>query len=183
MRGEGAVSGQLALMDALVFLAVAILVSSAMMGHVGDPAGDALSFSDAMPHPTVDILTVLMRASLGVQMTVDLGRELALPADTSFAECLLLEARAMLGGADEAAFGAFEARLLDVLDSLLGPSLRGHIHVSVSEDVEPPLVCIEHSPVESLQVSAASQRLSDDGVRTTAILLVEPALGLEPLRV
>ena len=184
MRGDPGSTGQLALMDALVFLAVALLVSSLMLRQVEGPAEPSVTdLEDTMPHSTTEVLAVVMESSLGDRVAVDLWDRFVIPADTSFAECLLLEATAVMAGADASSFEEVEARIQGVVDSLLGPSLRGHLLVVVSEQVETAVVVIEHRPVESMQVSAASQVLSDDGTRVVVRLLVEPALRLEPLDV
>ena len=183
MHGDADSGGQLALMDALVFLTVALVVSSMMLEQVGGPTEEGSFFGNDFPYMTNEVLTVVMRASLGEQVTVELWQRFVLPAETSFGEVLLLEAMAVLEGGDEAAFEEVETLLLGVLDSLLGPSLRGHLLVVVCEDVETTVVAIEHRPLESMQVSAASQVLSDNDTRLVVRLLVEPALLLEPLGV
>lgn len=179
-RGSG---GQLALMDALVFLAIALLISTILIGQAPGSdlqAGDGTAWSP--PVSPSDVLRVLLRASVGEATVVDIEGGLSVRAEASFGECLLLEARALLAGAPAEAFSALEERMLVALESLLGPSLIGHLQL-VAHPGEEVLAAVERSTPGSRTISSATCELSRDGVPVDARLLVEPAAFLEPIDV
>jgi hypothetical protein len=170
-------SGQLALMDALVFFMVAMAISSILLyysssGITGTQDDHGQGMSD--PH---EILGVLLRSSIGREITVSQDVPRHISWDNEVSVCLLLEAEAIVDGMPPEAFDELNDAVLDLLRSLCNPVYEPFLSVMAVEDSGTArIVSIPGVPVQSNQMYAATMDLVQDEEKSLlAQLVLRPA--------
>lgn len=126
-RSRSSRSGQLALMDAVVFFVIAMAISSMLFYYAGAEAVQTPSrMRDGQSDPGA-ILRVFLRASLGEEVVLDLGREIHVSADSEIAECLKTEFDALVAGTDLGSFNPLHDRLVQILEAICNPVLEPYL--------------------------------------------------------
>jgi hypothetical protein len=126
--------GQLATLDAIVFFSAAILVSSVLLSY-GIEARDSAEIG-----PTRDpanLLEVFLKASVGVDLTLDLGVRVTVRSNEQIGECLSIELRGLSEGIPVKAFLPLNQQLSEALNRLCGLSFHHRLVVldQASEEV------------------------------------------------
>lgn len=166
-------SGQLALMDALVFFMVAMAISSVLLYYSGlgttwteDDLGQGMSD----PH---EILGVLLRSSIGREITVSLEVPRYISWDTEVGVCMLLEAEAIVDGMAPEAFEELNKTVLDILRSLCNPVYEPFFSVMAVDDLGTArIVSIPGVPITSDRMYAATMDLVQDEEKALLAQLV-----------
>ena len=175
-RLESECTGQLALMDAMVFFAVALAVCSATLGYLDDGAADADRSQRARADPSA-VLEVFMSCSLGSPVSLDGLVSVELTGREKVCECILAEAWALESGADIGRFSDLNSVIMGALRSICAPGYVPHLVVYVLDEAsEGPLMVIEDHPAQAPDRRAASTVLAgpDGGVLLVSLVL-EPA--------
>lgn len=171
--------GQLAVMDAVVFFAIAALVSSMTFSFAASTTGsDHAVLQDSLAESASEILGVFMRCSVGIALSVGLDPPVTVPGSEQVSDLLSCELEALLLGWPEAAFGHVNGALLDLLESMcpggISPSLAAF---GPGGSSDAPLLVISHDQEPPTVAYAASTYLPvADGELFTIILTLEPSL-------
>ncbi|UCE44780.1 MAG: hypothetical protein JSU93_05110 [Methanobacteriota archaeon] len=169
---------QIALMDALIFFAIAMLICSIQLGAFarGLMADEDTSQFCGRCDPD-DILTAFLRSSIGVEASLWAGYDLYVPARTVVSECIAVEVTAIGNGVDSESFDALNMVLLGLLNNLSHPLMTPHLIISRHLDDGPiVLLRIEQSPPGRSDLVASTCKLPDCGHdAATVSLLLEPA--------
>lgn len=177
--------GQLALMDAIVFFSVAMLVSSIVLVQVGAASRDS---GDSVVEPPIDVpsmLQALMGASVGRAITIPLEPELRIQGQESVAECLSAELYALSVGCDADVFADLDDAFCDILRALSGPVMTAYllaVHPEGSSDE--PFLSIPGLPQASDTTYSSSVELPcGQGLLFTIVLVLDPASSPELVQV
>lgn len=172
-------AGQLALMDAIVFFSVAVLISSIMLSRTYQ------EYRDEVKGPELDaaydvssFLEVLLRGSIGEAMSLNITGNMTIRPTTTVGECLAMEASALLDGESADAFRGMNDLILVIAGRIAGQLVVPHVWILHSlNDSWIPVVEIENHPPMSENRRAAWFDLPADGAdRCRVTLVLEPAL-------
>jgi len=113
--------GQLATLDAVVFFSAAILVSSVLLSY----GLEAPQIADFRPtRDPANMLDVFLRASVGVEIILDLGERAVIRNNEQIGECLNIELRGLSEGLPVKAFLPLNEQFSDTLQRLCGLSFH-----------------------------------------------------------
>lgn len=175
-------AGQLALMDAIVFLLAAMAVSGVLFSSI--PRADHEAENDTGSwYDAERTLAAILGSSLGADVHVTVcGEPLTLSERVEIAECLLLEAHVIAEGDGHSDFSALDRILLEVVLDVSPPSMKSRLLVSDLKNGTPhELVAIPGDWSETVLVYAATAELADSEGGTYLVqLLSAPAAALEP---
>lgn len=181
-RLESSDRGQLALMDAMVFFTVMLLICSLQLSMCRERGVcDDMHLDLAGRCDPDSVLPVLLKASIGVRCVVSLGSPLEVLAYTTVAECIAAEAVAVLRGASFDQFDVLNEVILGIAANISHPLLVPHIVLyHECDDDMTVLLRIERRPPSSEDLIVACCGLPEGGdVRLTVSFQLEPALLLE----
>lgn len=119
-------TGQLALLDAIVFFTIAMVIMLILSSYSGEYLVSAAhhdTTSVAGQDPG-EILRVVLSASISKTVSIPVVDEGQLRPSVTVAECLATELELLEMGIDPGAFGELNAVLRDVVYSLLVPGLE-----------------------------------------------------------
>lgn len=181
MRGDRpkCESGQLALLDALVFFSIAMLVSGVMISYVESSSRDAMTVVGGPPVDIAEVLNAVMGASISREVGVLPGLEIS--GHESVAECLSAELYALSMNVESQMFDGLNEAIGEVVDPLSGPLFDWRIIVvhPLGRSSEPCLAIPGPSVPRSLAYAASTELPCSDGVLYTVILILEPATPSE----
>lgn len=177
--------GQLAVMDAMVFFSVAMLISSIVLVQVGAASRRS---GDSALEPPIDvpsILQALMGASLGRTVIVSLESELRIQGQESVAECLSAELYALSGGCYADIFIDLNNAIWDILKALSGPLMAAcllAVHPEGSSDN--PLLSIP-GPLQTSETAYSSsvELPCGQGLLFTVVLVLYPTSSPELVQI
>ncbi len=185
MRGDRSEreSGQLALMDALVFFSIAILASGVMISYMRSSTSEAVTGVDTPPMDTSEILSVVLRSSICCEVEAPLGIEVN--GHESVVECLAAELYGLSMNVERQLFEGLNDAVGEVVDALLGPLLDWCIVVvhPLGNSSEPCLAIPGPRTFCGLAYAASAELLCSDGVLYTIILILQPATPSELVQV
>ncbi|MBN1677958.1 MAG: hypothetical protein JW880_05405 [Candidatus Thermoplasmatota archaeon] len=169
--------GQLALMDAMVFFSIAMLVSSILMAQSESVSTSTHSELDWPGVEVSDMLEVMMGASIGTEMTICLDREWEICGSESVAECLCAELCAVSKGFEMSAFDPVNEAIAGILEVLSGPLFRAHVlAVHPQGSSAEPVLAVPGPCRAGDSVHSSSMELPcGHGLTFTIILALEPA--------
>ncbi|MCU0858975.1 MAG: hypothetical protein MUE55_00055 [Thermoplasmata archaeon] len=168
---------QLALMDAMVFFAIALVTSSIVLSYTDDRPSDLMGAVDGAVDPG-DVLRVFLRASVGTD--IELWDGLTVSARESVADCLYAEVAYLTGGANPGSFAGMNEVLLDVLENISPVGTTCHLSVVDAAGSGEPLLTIERAPaIGGVLLSASQEFPAVMGSECLAVLVLAPALCLE----
>jgi hypothetical protein len=176
---------QLAVMDAMIFFAVAGLVSSALLASsLGGPAAPGLEQADSLRARAADMLRAFLDASLGREAVVlSGGSEVVVPASTKVSDCIVAELAALENAADKGAFADMNDALSAVLHALSGPHVTAYACV-YDMDAPTAVLALPSPPPDSPNVYGSSCVLGEElGAVHSIVLLLDPSPPLEGLHV
>ncbi len=169
--------GQLALMDAMVFFAVAMLASSVLLSYSRSQPLDPLGDADGAGDPA-EVLRVFLRASVGAE--IELWDGLTIAGCEPVADCLMAEACWISQGAAPSSFEELDIVLLAMLEKIVAPGLSPHLQVIDTVDGGQTVLRIERSPAASdVRVSATQEFPGVGGSGYLAVLVLDPSLLLQ----
>ncbi len=185
MRGDRSEreSGQLALMDALVFFSIAILASGVMISYVESSQREVVTGVETPPVDMYEILSVVLGSSICYEVGAPLGLEVN--GRESVAECLAAELYGLSMNVERQLFEGLNDAVGKVVDTLLGPLFDWRIVIvhPLGRSSEPCLA-IPGPPVPcGLAYAASTELLGSDGVLYTIILVLQPATPSELVQV
>jgi hypothetical protein len=165
-------------MDALVFFAISMVISSVFLSqaYLDSRGGDSEIDGDARLDPA-SILAVLLRTSIGANLTLDLDKELRVRPTDSVGECLSVEALAVASGVPSETFDVLNSHVLTIAALAVGPPVAPHVWIMEWTDGGwKPLVFIEAENPSTDDRRAASFDLPcEDGLRFRVTLVLEPS--------
>lgn len=176
---------QLAVMDAMIFFAVAGLVSSALLANsLGGPAAHGLDQADSLSARAADMLRAFLDASLGREvLMLSEGRELVVPASTKVSDCIVAELAALENVPDQGMFADMNDALSAVLRALSDPHVTAYACV-YDMDASTAILALPNPPPDSPNVYGSSCILGEGlGAVHSIVLLLEPSPPLEGLHV
>ncbi len=125
-------TGQLALMDSLIFFMVATTISSILLFYsLPGLESESLDHGQGMADPR-EVLQSLLHSSVGKDVLVPLDPPRHISRSTDISQCLLLEAEAILDGMDAEVFTVLNSDVYSVLRSITNPSYQPRLAVLVS---------------------------------------------------
>ena len=126
--------GQLATLDAIVFFSAAIVVSSVLLSYGLEAPQSAEIRSTRDP---ANLLEVFLRASVGVDIILDLGERAVIRSNEQMGECLAIELRGLSEGLPVKAFLPLNQQFSDALQRLCGLSFHHRLVVldQTSEEI------------------------------------------------
>lgn len=143
-------SGQLALMDAMVFFIGCIAVSTVLFSSIEEKP---ISVDDRNDLEAGNVLAAFMRSSIGHDISIEArGSSVLLSETEAIADCLLLEGHLIAEGDAPSHFDVLNARLLDILGAICGPF------------VHPSLIILDVTSAASEILNAMPSDVSDGGV-------------------
>ncbi len=168
---------QLALMDAMVFFAIAMVTSSIVLSYANDLPSDSMRDVDGAVDPD-EVLLVFLRASVGVDM--ELWDGLTVSARDSVADCLYAEVASLTEGVDARFFIGMNEVLMDALENISPAGTTSHLTVMDVAGTGGTLLTIERAPAVGEVLLSASQGLpAAMGSDCLVVLVLVPALCLE----
>ncbi|UCE91843.1 MAG: hypothetical protein JSV90_01445 [Methanobacteriota archaeon] len=178
--------GQLALMDALVFFAVAMLICSIQIARLHRELSheEALSEVDARYDPLM-LLHALLRTSIGCSLTLDTEPEVAVRPQARVADCLATQAIGLMSGQAPSAFEDMNGVILAIASSACAPLTAPTISVSVIADGEHVLLFLLGGVAGSGgdRYAASIDLVTHETGRIVVTLVLHPALLPEALGV
>ena len=122
-------------MDALVFFAVSMVISSAFVSQAlrEGTSGTDLSDADLLPDPS-PVLAVLLRTSIGSAFVLDYGKQVVVGRETTVGEALAVEAWGLSTGVDAAAFGELNREVLYIAGLASGDGVVPHVWIMMLTD-------------------------------------------------
>ena len=175
---DGRTSGQLALMDAMVFFAASIVISSAILSQTfrEDLSATDASVQETLPDPA-SLLAILLRTSIGTELVLDFGKGFVVHPDTTVGEVLSVEVPALSSGVDEIVFSGLNREILSIAELASGPNVVPHLWImECVEGAWMALTCIEENDPSGADTRAASFDMpSEGGSRCMVTLVLEPA--------
>ena len=175
-------AGQLALMDAIVFFSVAILICSIMLSRTYQEYRDEVKTPEFdAAYDVSSFMEVLLRVSIGEGMSLNVTGHITIRPTTTVGECLAMEASALLHGESPDAFQGMNNLILIIAGRMAGQLVVPHVWILHSlNDSWIPVVEIENHPPAGENRRAAWFDLPADGAdRCRVTLVLEPALLLE----
>ncbi len=166
---------QLALMDAMVFFAVSMVICGTLMSYVVSNAGDHYE-AVGTGADTDESLAVFLESSLGEGFVLD-GLGLELTGREQLGETLLLISAMVLQGHPSEVFEPVLLHIEEVLVRVCDPC-AALLRVSLAEGVEWVTVMeIGQEPAENADTDSASQNLGMcEGAPVMVTLILCPAL-------
>jgi len=167
--------GQLALMDSMVFFAVALAVCGVLVSYARplvEPRADLQG--DADP---AEILRVLLRASIGRPVTIDLEGSHRLDGTEDVATCIAVEVRALSSGISQTVFSSLNAIILEMMSSMCNPLFEPFLIVyDVDGGLPSQVLKLPYDVADSENRCASSTEIPGDGGNPyMAILVLSPA--------
>lgn len=127
-RVKGRADGQLALLDALVFFAVAVVVSSVLLSYDRSDGKPELSSGSGTSNPG-EILKAFLDASIGDEIPIQFGASLTVHQDKQVSVCLALEIEAILDGIGSGLFQALDRAYMTILERITNPVFQPYLVV------------------------------------------------------
>lgn len=173
---------QLALLDAMVFFAVSMVICGTLMSYVASNAGDPCE-SVGTGADTDESLAVFLESSLGEGFVLD-GLNLELTGREQFGETLLLISAMVLQGHPVEVFEPVLSHIEVVLSRVCGP-WAALLRTSLADGDEwVTLMEIGQGPTEDADTESASQNLGMcEGATVMVTLVLCPALLSQSLSV
>lgn len=171
--------GQLALMDALVFFSVAVLVSGAMLAYTGSPSREVLPPSGDSPVPVDEMLEAILKASIA--LAAEAGDGLEITGREPVSECLSAELYALATGVNGLEFAGMNDAVAGIMGSVCGQVFRPHlvaVHPNGSSG-EPFLAIPGPCGPCRLAYACSSELPCEDGLLYTVTLILIPAAPSE----
>jgi len=121
-------SGQLALLDAVVFFAVSVVVSSVLLSY-GETFGSVdLDSKEGTANPE-EILGAFLNACIGSGITIQLSEPRLITEREKVSTCLAIEVEAIMGGLDPRLFSELNDVFTVILGRITNPVFQPHLVV------------------------------------------------------
>ena len=124
-----------------------------------------------------EILRVLLRASIGRPVTIDLEGSHRLDGTEDVATCIAVEVRALSSGTSQTVFSSLNAIILEMMTSMCNPVFEPFLIVYDVDDGSPsPVLKLPYEVADSENRYASSTEIPGDGGNPfKAILILSPA--------
>jgi hypothetical protein len=177
LRGKSwnAKDGQLALLDAMVFFTIAMLVTNVCFSYFGQTgASGPGSPSTGRCDPGM-ILGVFLEASLGRSIVIPSSPEAELDAKDQVSDCLLVEMECIENGGDSLVFASLNQLFLGILLEICPPGVSPLLVSYSAANLINQLVLIVSDPTwttyEGMDVRAASVTMSSSEQHVYLVVL------------
>jgi hypothetical protein len=172
-------SGQLALMDAIVFFFVAATVSTVLL-YLSAPGPETMveDHGQGSADPSA-VLEALIHSSIGCDLTIPVDVPRHLSRHTDIGQCLLLEAEGLIAGESASSFDRLNDAVGMILKGICSPVLDPYLSVwSTTDSESEALILIPGSEPASDQKYGATAELRNtrDRTLTVQLLLCPPSL-------
>ena len=161
--------GQLAIMDAVVFFAGAILISSSILSFSNiQPAIEEQS--DASLEASY-LLDCVLSASIGSNLSVDAGHPMHLSRQTLVRDCIAFEGDCLFRGVEASGFSDLNLIVMRMLKECAPPSVDPCLLI-VYKSYSEPLLALPHIPDDVRERIASSVTLTLEGGSEIMVVLV-----------
>jgi len=176
-ENEAEDSGQLAVMDAVVFFAGAILISAGLLSLPGQIRGNS-DTNDA----TIDVarlLDTVLASSIGTNLTMDTGRPVTVSRQALVRDCLAFEGEFLIRGGEPEVFAELNLAVTAIFDGCAPAGMDAYL-LLVYRSCSEPLLALPHLPDEEATRAASSVELTlDDGLELLIVLVLSPSAPSE----
>lgn len=149
--------GQLALMDAVVFFAASMLISTALLAYASDFAGPGSIHACNDWRDPDEVLHAFLHASVGTELIVNLNSSVQIKGNEEIAECIAIETQALRSGAGIAPFEELNDVCLRILRSCSAPLYEPFLIVLCSDaNGTEPILAIPWLPENHPEAHASS---------------------------
>jgi hypothetical protein len=162
-------------MDAIVFFAAALAVCGVLVSYARPSVEPGMNLQgDSDP---AEILRVLLHASIGRPVSIDIEGSHRLDGTEDVATCIAVEVHALSSGASQEAFSSLNAIILEMMNSLCCPVFEPFLIVYYMDDGLPsPILKLPYEDPESENRYASSADIpGEDGNPYKAVLVLNPA--------
>lgn len=167
--------GQLALMDSMVFFVAALAICGALVSYAEPSAEPRMNLQgDTDP---AEILPVLLRASIGRPILMNLEGGHYLDGTEDVAVCIAVELHALSSGASQNSFSLLNTIILEMMNSLCNPVLEPFLIIyCLDNGLTSSVLKLPCEEPESKNLYASSAEIpGEDGNPYRAILVLSPA--------
>lgn len=170
--------GQLAALDAMVFFALAMLISSSTWAYVDDALVGSGADGVEGVHDPGQLLSVFLRASIGVEVVLDTDPRVTIPSREEVETCLCAELDATTSGLDGDVFGPLNEVLVSILARLAGIGYSASLSAfRTTEDGLCPMLVLETSEcISENRYSGSCELPGSSGSVYLVVLTLGPAL-------
>lgn len=186
MRGKSwhARDGQLALLDAMVFFAIAMLVTDVCFSYLVQTSTSGLDRPGIERCDPGTILGVFLEASLGRSIVIPSSPEAELERGDQVSDCILVEMECIEGGGDPLVFASLNELFLGILLRICPPGMSPLLVSYCAARLIGEPVLIVSDPTwtthERADVRAASATMSSSEQHVYLVVLkLAPATLLE----
>jgi len=177
LRGKSwnARDGQLALLDAMVFFAIAMLVTNVCSSYFGQTSASGLDSPGIGRCDPGMILGVFLEASLGRSIVIPSSPEAELDAKDQVSDCLLVEMECIENGGDSLVFASLNQLFLGILLEICPPGMSPLlVSYSVARLIDQPVLIVSDptwTTYERMDVRAASATMSSSEQHVYLVVL------------
>jgi hypothetical protein len=165
--------GQLAVFDAVVFFAGAILISSVILALPGHQTISNESCWNSVR--AAELLDGLLSSSIGTNITIGLELPVIVPSRTSIRDCLAVEGAYLFTGGESDGFGPLNSIIMGLLEDCAPPFLDAHLML-VYRSFSEPLLALPHAPDDMSKRTATSTTMTlEDGSELLVVLVLCPS--------
>ncbi len=166
-------------MDSMVFFVAALTICGILVSYARPSAESRADLrGDADP---AEVLRVLLRASIGHAVSIDLEGNHLLDGTEDVAACIAVEMCALSSGAGQTVFSSLNAIILEIMISVCNPVFEPSLTVYDLDGVVPtPVLKIPCERALSEDRYASSTEIPrNDGDPYTVVLVLSPAASPE----
>ena len=161
--------GQLAVMDAVVFFAGAILVSSVLLSYSGEPATTHQESADSLE--VAHLLDSVLSSSIGSNLTIVYDQSIQVSRQALVRDCLAVEGDCLFRGGETDGFADLNTIVLEMLGAGAPPVRAPHL-LFVYKSYSEPLLALPHLPDHVDERFASHVTLTLEGGSEILVVLV-----------
>lgn len=164
-------------MDAIVFFAAAMIISSMMVSFAGHGVDNDLFGQEASPAES--LLNCFLSSSILSNLTVQLSDQIDVRWQTSVRYCLAFEGDALFRGVELDSFAELNGLLWERLSASVPCAFAPHL-LLLSYSYSEPLLALPHVPQTDALGSSSSAAISPaDEAKLSVVLVLCPATSSE----
>jgi hypothetical protein len=174
-RSRNARDGQLALLDAMMFFAIAMLVTDVCFSYFGQTSASGLDRPGIERCDPGTILGVFLEASLGRSIAIPSSPEAELDGKDQVSDCLLVEMECVESCGDPLVFASLNQLFLEILLEICPPGMSPLlVSYSAARFIDEPVLVVSDpgwASYERADVRAASATMSSSEQHAYLVVL------------
>jgi len=159
----------------MVFFAAALVMCSIIVSYGRpSPLPDSDRRGDSDP---AEILQVLLRASIGRSVTIELGGSHHLDGSEDVASCIAVEATALRLGVSETVFASMNEIIVDIVEAICNPIFEPILVVyDIADGLSSHVLRLPDMEPDSMDRCASSVEVpGNDGHDYLVVMVLDPA--------